>query len=263
VLDGKLDKTPITFRAPTVPENVRDIFANDNEFARFYGAMADATPRLRDIKNIAYLISATGLRDGDVAYLEREDFDFEADILRIRNKKAHKTKNRREHEIPITPRITDAFRLQVENKLNNPNPLVRESRYLFSNSQGGPYVDSDGKTRPISKMFREQRKRILPNRPGLHPHSIRHSVAQCAYDSGVPLRDITILLNHKGEGITEKHYARLRSYRKAENQFKSIEEYLNSLPVLSRQERGRPREPLQGSLTISELSSCNISEVLE
>ena len=263
VYDGKLDRNPITFRAPKVPENDRDIFESDAKFTEFFKQMEEDTPRHRAIKNIAYLLSATALRDGEVAHLERDDFDFERGAIRIRNTQDHATKNRREHLIPITPRSLDAFRRQMEDNMSSPNVLIRESRFLFPNSKGEPLRDSDEKPRPISKLFREQRDRILPNRSGLHPHSIRHSVAQNAYDRGVPLRDITMLLNHKGEGITERYYARVRSYRKATEQFSSIEEYLNSLPTLPSQESGEPHEIIQGSLSILELSACNISEVLE
>ena len=267
IADGKLEKTPITFRAPKLPENVRDILSEE-DFARFYEQMPDETPRQCDIKFMSYLDFATGLRAGEITHVKLADFDWTRKLIWIRNTEQHRIKNRREYAVTITPQVEDAYRLQLVNKNQNPNPLVRESPYLFANGNGQPYVDSDGKPRPVSKMFHAARKIVLPDRRGLHFHSLRHSLAQNAYDHGVPLRDITVQLNHSGEAITAKHYAQVRAYRRAETQYGSMEEYLSNCPILTRPEattleanEAAKREPLQGALAINEIVECSKASV--
>ena len=42
---------------------------------------------------------------------------------------------------------------------------------------------------------------------GLHPHDFRHSQASLLKNSyGVPLEDISLLLNHSGTDVTRKFY---------------------------------------------------------
>jgi len=56
--------------------------------------------------------------------------------------------------------------------------------------------------------------------PTLHPHDFRHSGSQLLHLNGMPVEDISELLNHKGVDVTIKHYLKQDKKRTKENKDK-------------------------------------------
>jgi integrase len=44
--------------------------------------------------------------------------------------------------------------------------------------------------------------------PTLHPHDFRHSGSQLLKLAGMPIEEISTLLNHSGIDVTKRHYLR-------------------------------------------------------
>jgi integrase len=60
--------------------------------------------------------------------------------------------------------------------------------------------------------------------PSLHPHDFRHSGAQLLNLAGMPVEEISNLLNHEGLDVTRKHY--LKQDKKKIQQSKNKYKYL-------------------------------------
>jgi integrase len=53
----------------------------------------------------------------------------------------------------------------------------------------------------------------MVNIPSLHPHDWRHTQSQLYSLAGMPLEDISALLNHSGTDVTRKHYLKTDTRR--------------------------------------------------
>lgn len=64
----------------------------------------------------------------------------------------------------------------------------------------------------------------LINVPTLHPHDFRHSAATILKNNGMPLEEVSYLLNHKGVDVTLKHYIRQdkKKIRNLKDKYESI-----------------------------------------
>lgn len=56
--------------------------------------------------------------------------------------------------------------------------------------------------------------------PSLHPHDFRHSGANLLKNAGMPLEDISALLQHKGTDVTVKHYLKVDKTKIQQNKDK-------------------------------------------
>lgn len=147
----------------------------------------------------------TGLRIGELLALKWSDFDIESGTLYV--KKTVYRRNVREIDeesllsspktmsseriIPLPYHIKDML---VERMVNS------NSEYIVSNSSGRPML-----TRTYQKTF----KRIC-NECGVKPlnfHSLRHTFATRAMESGMDIKTLSEIMGHKSAMITLNRYA--------------------------------------------------------
>lgn len=79
-----------------------------------------------------------------------------------------------------------------------------ECEYVFISKYRGQYKQVDVST--LGSWTK--RCGALINVPTLHPHDFRHSMATILKNNGMPLEQVSALLNHKGVDVTIRHYIR-------------------------------------------------------
>lgn len=256
VVSERLGRNPFAgIKTAKSPKRAADYFNSERaEFGRFFEQMPEGTYRLRTIKNISYLAQAMGMRSGEVRHLQASDIDWRNGIIRVTNSEGFETKNGRERYLTLSQQESDALTLQLKNKSQHKRECVRESAYLFPNNNGAPFSKYD-----IANNFREVRELILPERKGLHFHSLRHSFAQNASNNSVPITQIAQALGD-GIGVTEQTYAPMARFHQSEGSYSLLNEYFKSRPVLTRQpaitqraDEAYARESIQGLVKITEL----------
>lgn len=77
-----------------------------------------------------------------------------------------------------------------------------ECDYVFISKYRGQYKQVDVST--LGSWAK--RCGSLIDVPTLHPHDFRHSAATILKNNGMPLEEVSYLLNHKGVDVTLKHY---------------------------------------------------------
>lgn len=98
---------------------------------------------------------------------------------------------------------------------------VNDGGYVFfsTDREGNPYAMSTsslhGWAKRIGKMI---------GVPTLHPHDFRHTGSQLLKLAGMPLEDISSLLNHESTETTRKHYliADTKSIRAAKDKYEAL-----------------------------------------
>lgn len=90
--------------------------------------------------------------------------------------------------------------------------LLKLKEYYEKNEMLGEYVfvgKRAGKINPVSVstcFIWTKKIGEMIGVESLHPHDFRHSGSQILKSQGMPLEDISSLLNHKGTDVTRKHY---------------------------------------------------------
>jgi integrase/recombinase XerD len=127
-------------------------------------------------KLIIKLLYGCGLRVSELVNLKKQDFDFEEEIIFIRQ-----AKGRKDRFVKIPNKMKEE--LQAFSKLNNEN-------YFFPSNRGGKLS-----TATIRKIVEKSRKKAKLNKR-VHPHTLRHSHATHLLEQGTDLRIIQKLLGH-------------------------------------------------------------------
>lgn len=145
---------------------------------------------------------STGMRLSELTGLRPEDLDLAGGLVRVLGKR------RRERILPLGGPAVGALRAYLEDK-----PGVA-GRPVFRNARGGPLTP-----RSVERLMAKY-LRLVGARPGLSPHSLRHSFATHLLENGADLRSVQELLGHADLRTTQIYThvtkERLRSeYRKA------------------------------------------------
>lgn len=139
---------------------------------------------------------STMARVNAVANLRWEQIDFDGRVCNDVLEKEGKY---------VTLYFSDEVKqLLLDAKTYREDKEINDDGYVF-------YNDFDGKVQPITNgTLNQWCKKIgeMIDVPTLHPHDFRHSGAQLLKLSGMPIEEISTLLNHSGLDVTKKFYLR-------------------------------------------------------
>lgn len=216
-------------------------YLSRKDTTKFYDSLPEDTSWQRRFKNIFLLDVNSGLRLGEIQNLERRDIYFEKRELYVRAKAGWTPKSRKPRVVPLSEDAVRALRSQITEKANSENEKVRSSPYIFPNPHGFPLSP-----RIIETPFNAMARKLFPERPKLHFHSLRHTYASFLCEQDVSLQEIQKILGHSTVRMTEV-YARLRN-----NNFTNSLNALNSVPSLVRQTYTTPEavEEREGVLEV-------------
>lgn len=161
---------------------------------------------LRD-RAILETFYSTGIRLSELVSLRRNDIDFEAGMIKVLGK------GRKERIVPIGERASESIQKYLEAR---PRRMVLdlvetepssarkgssseiETAGLFSNQRGGALT-----TRSVERIVKKYMTQI--DKPGLSPHSLRHSFATHLLEGGADLRSVQEMLGHASLSTTQRY----------------------------------------------------------
>jgi len=190
ILSNPLDVVEITLSEPA---GVKAVFSQE-EIRRFLDSISTHTGfGLRD-RAIFELMYVTGMRLGEIAKLDLGDVDFSLDEVFIRAGKGRKD------------RVVPLGRLAKEYV----SAWAHKARLWFSASETerAMFLNHDGKRVPASTVrhrFHRYLKAAGIQKPGLTPHSIRHSCATHLLENGADIRYVQELLGHESIETTAEY----------------------------------------------------------
>ncbi len=146
----------------------------------------------------------TGLRIGELLALEWSDIDFTKGYLYV-NKSCHygKDKDGKYGRIVEKPKTAQSIRI-----IPMPKALIPYLKELKKNSNCPNVVSHNSK--PIATRSYQNRFAILLDKLNIEHkgfHSLRHTFATRALESGMDIKTLSELMGHKNPTVTLKRYA--------------------------------------------------------
>jgi len=156
-------------------------------FAEIEGILTLADPLMQ---NVIRILLNTGMRRGELVYLEWEDIDFQNKSIKVQAKPetGFHPKSYNSRSIPMNAEV---------------------EKILMDLPQRGKYVFDDGENRPLHhgmwywRHFNEILKKAGIKNACLH--TLRHTFASYLVMSGVDLRTVQELLGHSTIRMTERY----------------------------------------------------------
>ena len=143
-------------------EKLLDFLLNDSKTPK---------QKLRAVRNhcMALLMLDAGLRVGELVSLRMSDLFFNSEPVRTIFIKPHMTKNKVEHSIPVSKRLSDSLSSYFKTWIYFEHD-IDEAFAFYSGSQDHPLT-----TRQVERIICSAGWKAL-GRP-VHPHMLRHTVA--------------------------------------------------------------------------------------
>jgi integrase/recombinase XerC len=161
-------------------------FLSYEQIEHFF-SMADLSNYLgyRD-RCIMELFYSSGLRISELIGLNREDFDFKQQTVRVRGK------GKKERVIPVTKSAAE----WISAYLNHPSREEVDEKAIFLNKYGKRLT-----VRSVDRFF-EKYLLMSGLSAAITPHAIRHAIATHWLEKGMDLKTIQLLLGHSSLATT-------------------------------------------------------------
>ena len=189
--EGLVESNPAkALRTPRAGKRLPHFLSTEQLATLLETPPANTWDGLRDRAILETLYSA-GLRVAELVAMDIEDWDRDADVLRVIGK------GRKERFAPIGTYAAEALVRWLECRATRPN-IKPEARFaVFINKNGGRLT-----TRSIGRMLDKHLKTAGLDRI-TSPHTLRHSFATHLLDGGADLRSVQQLLGHKSLTTTQ------------------------------------------------------------
>lgn len=153
-------------------------------------------------KSIYEFLLHTGLRLGELIYLEWDDIDFQNNQINIRIKKNWKPKTSTNRVIPMTERTKEIILRQS-----------KRSDYIFTTKTGRQQVSLYDRFQHLLKKISEKHGVEIPH---ANIHTFRHTFATHCLMNGIDIYTVSKYLGHTSVKMTEKYLTLLPEYAKRE-----------------------------------------------
>ena len=155
-------------------------------------ANALATPDISDGRQTTYLaillMTATGIRVGELVNLRTDDFDLAAGAIRVRGK------GKRERTVYVA---NAALLRLLKSHVSGRQEIAQVNDPLFVNMRGRPLT-----TQALRQRLRKAAQAASITRR-VTPHMLRHTAATLLIEEGVDIRFVQRLLGHASISTTE------------------------------------------------------------
>lgn len=188
---GWIDKNPAA-RVERNSEHKRTRYLSQDEIGRLLDAL-DSHPQRTSCEAIMFML-LTGCRRGEALGARWDQFD---PSLRIWTKPAATTKQRREHRVPVSTRVTDMLKARREALTAAPvDDPVQASPFVFATDQGRALVDVKRTWASVTKTAGVS---------DVHMHDLRHTFASLLVSQGQSLPVIGAMLGHTQTQTTARY----------------------------------------------------------
>ncbi|MEX1095558.1 MAG: tyrosine recombinase XerC [Planctomycetales bacterium] len=189
--DGLADANPAhALRTPRLGRKLPHFLSTEQVALLLEAPPANEPMGLRD-RAILETIYSAGLRVAELVGLDLDDWDRDANVLRVRGK------GRKERIAPIGGYAVRALVRWLEVRVPHPASSSVEARAVFLNKFGRRLT-----TRSIGRML-EKHLAVTGVDRLTSPHTLRHSFATHLLDGGADLRSVQELLGHKSLTTTQ------------------------------------------------------------
>lgn len=173
---------------PYVAESTRSGHIDRNKIQEFINSAQLISPSLGGFVSLSLL---TGQRKSAILGLRKAQIESHRGIIDFGRHGLELASRRKARAItPITP--------AVEKVLERLNHFNAKSEYVIPGISGFSFYR--GLDRDFAVLCRS-----IPI-SGITPHSLRHTAATIAIDSGIPLYEVSRFLGHSSVGVTQKTY---------------------------------------------------------
>lgn len=177
-------------RTPRVGRKLPNFLTTDDIVKLLEAPPANTAAGLRDRAILETMYSA-GLRVAELVGLNVDDWDREANILRIRGK------GKKERITPVGTYAAKALDRWMEVRVESPQGKPHEISAMFLNKFGKRLT-----TRSIGRLL-EGHIATCGLQQKVSPHTLRHTFATHLLDGGADLRSVQELLGHKSLTTTQ------------------------------------------------------------
>jgi integrase len=175
--EGYAEANPVAFTNKAVENGSRERVLADKELAAVWGAAGDGQHGA-----IVKLLMLTGARRDEIASLRWSEIDFDAATITL---PPARTKNKREHVIPLSPQALDILKAQERD---------RERDHVFGRGIDRGFQDWSG-----SKQDLDARLVAAGHTFDWHLHDFRRSLSTALHERfGVSPHVVEALLGHVG-----------------------------------------------------------------
>lgn len=177
-------------RTPRVGRKLPNFLTAEDVVKLLEAPPANTTAGLRDRAILETMYSA-GLRVAELVGVNVDDWDREANILRIRGK------GKKERITPVGTYAAKALDRWMEVRVESPTGKPQEVAAIFLNKFGKRLT-----TRSIGRIL-EGHIATCQLQQKVSPHTLRHTFATHLLDGGADLRSVQELLGHKSLTTTQ------------------------------------------------------------
>jgi integrase/recombinase XerC len=177
-------------RTPRVGRKLPNFLTAEDIVKLLEAPPANTTAGLRDRAILETMYSA-GLRVAELVGVNVDDWDREANILRIRGK------GKKERITPVGTYAAKALDRWMEVRVESPTGKPQEVAAIFLNKFGKRLT-----TRSIGRLL-EGHIATCQLQQKVSPHTLRHTFATHLLDGGADLRSVQELLGHKSLTTTQ------------------------------------------------------------
>ena len=177
-------------RTPRVGRKLPNFLTAEDIVKLLEAPPANTTAGLRDRAILETMYSA-GLRVAELVGVNVDDWDREANILRIRGK------GKKERITPVGTYAAKALDRWMEVRVESPTGKPQEVSAIFLNKFGKRLT-----TRSIGRLL-EGHIATCQLQQKVSPHTLRHTFATHLLDGGADLRSVQELLGHKSLTTTQ------------------------------------------------------------
>jgi integrase/recombinase XerD len=173
VLGRKFD-----IKTPKIKKSVPVVLTKE-QIERLFGVVHNAKHKL-----LLKLYYSSGLRLSEAIVLRKKDFDFDSNVLWVRDGKGGK-----DRMTILAQSLSDDLRVFCEFK--------KENDFVFTNQKGDPMS-----ARNVQMVLEKARVKAEIS-ADVHIHTLRHSFATHLLEAGVDIRKIQELLGHSDLSTTQ------------------------------------------------------------
>ena len=184
IQEGFIDANPVSGTAKVDEGGSRDRVLTQPELVQLWAALGQSNSvPLGQYGDVIRLLLLTGQRREEIGALRWDEVDFDRAVITL---PPSRTKNKRQHELPLSPQAVAILQRQ---------PRRKGQEFVFPNRNGGRFVNWDEGRARLDKVIAQPTSGKAKAQPW-RLHDLRRTCATGMAELGVLPHIIEAILNH-------------------------------------------------------------------